>query len=84
MNTARQHHRPVAEPLGRRINQKLKDVAVVAREVCRVAIVIYCDDELPPKSRLTESHLDDLCKAVRLLEQAAELVYGLSPEALEG
>ena len=84
MSMAVQNQKSVAEPLGRRINRKLIEIEVGSREVGKAARSIWCADDLPHKSQLTESHLDDLCKAVRLLEQAAELVYGLSPEALEG
>jgi hypothetical protein len=42
-----------------------------------------CDDDLPPGSRLTQSHLDDLLKAAELIGEAIKLIEGVTPEALE-
>jgi len=71
------------KPLGARINQELDVIRNEAHEIRYLAINLRCDDELPPKSRLTESHLDDLKQATLLLSQAAGLMGNLTQEALD-
>lgn len=71
------------KPLGERINDRLAEIREHARGVSRMAWSVTCDSELPPGSRLSESHLDDLTQADILISQAAALVGNLTQEALD-
>jgi hypothetical protein len=72
------------EPLGKRINEAIvaaRKEAIRCREI--LDAIPNCDDELPPGSRLTWSHLNDVIRASIMIAQACELIEGLTPEALE-
>lgn len=71
------------KPLGERINEQLAEIQSHTRELRALAQSVMCDSELPPKSTITESHLDDLKQAVVLISQAAGLIGNLTQEALD-
>lgn len=71
------------KPLGARINEQLSAIQQHAGELRSLARSVMCDSELPPKSKLNESHLDDLKQAVVLISQAAGLIGNLTQEALD-
>lgn len=71
------------KPLGARINEQLAEIQEHTRELRSLARSVMCDSELPPGSKLSESHLDDLVEAKGLLSQAAVLVGNLTQEALD-
>lgn len=71
------------KPLGARINERLAAIQEHTRELRSLVQSVTCDSELPPKSKLTEGHLDDLVQADILISQAAELVGNLTQEALD-
>ena len=71
-------------PLGRRLNEARHEVWTKLREVRSiVADILENDEDLPRNSRLTESHLDDVKRAIELIDQAGALLEALTPEALE-
>ena len=70
--------------LGERINRAMDSIRRNLSEVRMIAYdVPLCDQTLPRKSKLTESHLDDLNSARELITEAGRLIEGLLPEALE-
>ena len=71
------------KPLGARINEQLAEIQEHTRELRSLVRSVMCDSELPPGSKLSESHLDDLVEAKGLLSQAAVLVGNLTQEALD-
>ena len=70
--------------LGEKINRAMDAVRWNLTNARLIAYQIpLCDQTLPAKSRLTESHLDDLNSAKELIVEAGRLIEGLLPEALE-
>lgn len=73
-----------ARLLGQRINQALDTARRSVRDVGELLLDIpYCDDELPPGSRLQGFHLMLVESANEMLTDALELIVQLTPEALE-
>jgi hypothetical protein len=70
-------------PLGARINNRIETILSETSEIRKLAQSLTFDSELPPKSKLTESHWDDLGTAIVHLSQAAELMGNLTQEALD-
>lgn len=73
-----------ARLLGQRINKALDTARRSVRDIGELLLTIpHCDDELPPGSRLTWSHLNDALRASSMIAEAQELIEQLTPEALE-
>ena len=73
-----------ARLLGQRINRALNKTSELVRNIGETLLDIpYCDDELPPESRLQGFHLMLVESANEMLTDTLELIVQLTPEALE-